>query len=288
MRRGLGILVGVLAALASTLGARAQQDKTPEPLSGLDLEPKLGQFVPADVKLTNADGKSVVLGDYLNHGKPVLLSLVYFRCPMMCPLTLTRLQERLNAVPFTLGDDFLSVVVSFDSTENAEAARLARDVYIAGYTRSTSPTARAGWTFHAAEAGESKRLADSIGFKYRFIPESSQFSHGSVIAVLTPDGRVARYLDGLGSDAKELRLALLEATEGKIARTWGDFFLHLCYRYDPHAGAYTVQAMRLMRAGGVLTMLAIGGLIFGTRLRRRITGARAASKAPALALGRTA
>lgn len=292
MPRPLAILAALLAALLGGRGASAQTNQVPEAMRGLDLIPKLGERLPSDIRLTNADGKDVTLGDYLNRGKPVLLSLVYYRCPMICPLTLTRLQERLNAVPFTLGDDFLSVVVSFDSTETTDAARLARDVYVAGYSRSSSPAARAGWSFHTAEAGQSKRLADAVGFPFRFIPESGQFAHGSVLTVLTPDGRVSRYLSALESDPKELRLALLEATQGAIAKTWGDFFLHMCYRFDPNAGAYTLQAMRLMRVGGLLTMIALAALIFaGTRLRRRAAHRAAASAATppsSLLLRRTA
>ncbi len=277
------------AALALSLApgafAQAFRQDLPEQMQGIALEPKLGDRVPMDVSLINTKGKPETLADSFAGKKPVVLALVYYSCPMMCPLILSRIQERINDLPYLAGEDYRLVVVSFDPNEKTELARGFEDAYVTGYRVPETPAVRSGIRFFTAPPGEAKRLADAIGFKYKFVPESGQYAHGSALAVLTGEGVVSRYVDGLAAERSELRLALLEASQGKIAKSLGDFFLHFCYRWDSTSGKYTLQAMRVMQIGGVLTMTGLGALVLTLRAGDRLRAARRAGvsvAAPAL------
>lgn len=268
-----GALAGLCAAaaLASAPSARAQIiDKDPPPaVQGLDLIPKLGQPIPLQLEFTDSAGKKVPLSSYFNQGgKPVVLALVYYNCPLMCPLVLQRIQDRLNAVKYQVGEDFNVVVVSFDPLNTTQMASEAKATYVGGYEKDRKLAER-GWTFHTSDAGSARLLADAVGFPYRFIPETGQYAHTAVLTVLTPDGHVSGYIDGMGQDSGELRMALLQASEGKIARGIGDFFLHRCYRYNPLTGAYALQAMVVMKIAGLLTVMSVTTLIVGLRAWER-------------------
>jgi protein SCO1 len=281
-----GAVAALLILLAAAFPARAQvlMKEDPEDLKGVDLVQKLGEQVPLDVPIVDSTGKTVELGSYFNQGKPVVLALVYYDCPMICPLLLSRLQDRLNDATFTVGEDYNVVVVSFDPTNTTEMAAANKATYLMGYNRKKTPEVEAGWSFHTAAAGNARVIAESVGFKYRYLEDVGEYAHPAVLMVLTPGGKVARYISGLDANKGELRLALLDASDGKIAKTIGDFFLHRCYRYDPKNGAYTLHAMRVMQMGGLGTLLAIGTLIAGLRAgerirahRRSAAGARAES-----------
>lgn len=268
-----------LLALAAPAPAQVIMREEPEDLKGTGVEQKLGEQVPLNVPIVDSSGKTVELGTYFNQGKPVVLALVYYDCPMICPLALSRLQDRLNDATFTLGKDYNVVVLSFDPTNTTEMAATNRAAYLMGYNREVTDEVRAGWTFHTAAAGNARAIANSVGFKYRYLEDVGEYAHPSVLVVLTPDGKVARYLSGLDANKGELRLALLDASDGKIARTIGDFFLHRCYRYDPKNGAYTLHAMRVMQMGGLGTLLAIGTLIAGLKAGERLRAHRAVAGA---------
>jgi protein SCO1/2 len=303
-RRPLARAVGALAIAAATLltpAASAQlasKDPPPE-LQGLELDQHPGAQAPADLVFTRSDGTPVKLGDYFNRGRPVVLSLVYFKCPMICPLTLTRLTERLNGVGaagYEIGKDYDVVVISFDHRDTARDAQIMRDAYALELKQERSDLLKSGFTFHTSDVSNVRLLASAVGFNYRFIPESGQFAHASALVVLTPEGKVARYLDGLSGDGKELRMALLEASQGKVSKGLADFFLHKCYIWDPKTGKYTISAFRLMQAGGFLTATAIAVLVVGlragerARAHRRERSSRASSRAaeatpPAHAMG---
>jgi protein SCO1/2 len=199
---------------------------------------------------------------------------------MMCPLVLTRIQERLNGINYTLGEDFNVVVISFDPANTTKMAADNKAAYLAGYNKSGKGV-EAGWTFHTSDPISVRKLADAVGFPYRYMPESGQYAHAAALTILTPDGRVSGYIDGIGPDAGELKLALLQASEGKIAKSIGDFFLHRCYRYDPRSGTYTVQAMRVMQIGGVLTVTSVVTLLVGLRAAERARKYRLAKRAAA-------
>ncbi len=282
-----------LAALAAALFSCAASAQTPKPLSttapfskelpkefqGVDIVSKLGQQVPLDLQFTGPDGKQVPLSTYFRPGKPVVLALAYFRCPMTCPLVLEKLQQGLNGVPYIVGADFNTLVVSFDPTETYHTAASNKDLYLTGYTKPVTQITRNGWDFLVSPDSAAATLASSVGFQYKFIPESGQYSHPAALIILTGDGKVARYLSGLDYTPNDLRLALLEASEGKIATTVGDFFRHLCFRFDASTGKYTVRAFRVMQLGAIITALALATLITGLRASERLKRSRAAARA---------
>jgi len=260
-----------IAAILAIAPVRAQviQKDPPAVLQGLYLVQKPGEKIPLDLEFTDSTGAKVSLAKYFNDGhKPVVLALVYYNCPMMCPLVLTRLQERLNGINYRVGEDFNVVVISFDPLNTTRMAAENKAAYLAGYT-SNGPAAAKGWTFHTSEPVAVRKLADAVGFPYKYIPESGQYAHPAALTILTPDGRISGYIDGLGQDKGELRLALLQASEGKIAKGLADFFLTGCYRYNAHTGTYTLQATRVMQIGGFLTVTAVVTLLVGMRAAER-------------------
>jgi protein SCO1/2 len=272
------------AFCAAPAPAQVIMKEVPEEMQGIELESKLGQQAALDTPIVDSTGKTVTLGSYFNQGKPVVLALVYYNCPMICPLTLARLQERLNSVSYTVGADFNVVVVSFNPDNTTQMAAENRETYLAGYNKPMTPVVRAGWTFHTATTGAARAIANSVGFKYRFYPESGEYGHPSVLTVLTSDGRISGYVQGLDPQPNDLRIALLQATQGKIANSVGDFFLHFCYRYDPRSGKYTMQVMRVMQLGGFLTVMGLTTLIVALRAGERARRARAARTAAPAAL----
>lgn len=269
--RQWGRVLATLLVLASACAAPAQvlMRELPEPAQGVDLEQRLGESLPLDVQFTNSEGVLVPLGRYFNQGKPVVLVMVYYNCPLICPLTLERLQQTLNGLHYTVGKDFNVVVISFDTRNTTEMAAANKAAYFMGYNREKTEEVLAGWEYHTATTTAARQLADAIGFRYKFIPETGEYSHPSTFVVATPDGKVSRYISGLEPDLRDMRLALLEASQGKIATSIGDFFLHLCFRWDPSAGAYSLHAMRVMQITGFLTVVGLGTLIAALKAGER-------------------
>lgn len=263
-------LVLVLAA-----PARAQLVKKdiPDVAKGAEVIERLGEQVPGDIELTNAEGEQVTTGKYFSNGKPTLLAMVYYTCPMICTVTLSQLQDCLKDLDYTVGEDFNLVVVSFNHTEPVSAAAQYKAAALADYGRELSPTIRDGFAFHVTDEANAKRLGDAIGFHFKRL-ENGEYAHPVALTILTPDGHISRYVYGLEYPAKRIKLALLGATDGEIAESIGDYFLHLCYTYDPNAGTYNMQAMTIVRIGGVLTMVLLGGLIVGLKLTEKRRHAR--------------
>lgn len=281
VRSWLLALAAAGCLLARPARAQILMPEPPEELQ-IDLVQKPGEQVPLDLQFTDSTGALVPLGKYFNQSKPVVLALVYYGCPQLCPLTLERLQDRLNDVTYDLGDDFYTLVVSFDHTNTTAQAASAKQAYLTGYKNTGDKAAAAGWEFFTSDAGSVRRLADSVGFPFKYIPESGQYSHGSALVVLTPEGRISRYLNGLqptGEGGSELRLALLEASEGKIAKGFADFFLHRCFQWNPAKNAYTLEAFRVMQIGAILTAAAVATLLVALKAGERARAIRRATRA---------
>jgi protein SCO1/2 len=231
---------------------------------------RLGAQVPLDLTFRDEDGHTVRLGDCCG-GKPTVLVLAYFRCPMLCTQVLNGLTDALRGVKFTIGKEFNVVTVSFDAREGPALARAKKASYVEDYGR---PGAAAGWHFLTGEQESIDELARAVGFRYQYDPKKDQFAHGSGIMVLTPQGRVARYFYGIRHTPRDLRLGLVEASHNKIGSP-ADQILLLCYQYDPHGGKYTPVAMNLVRLGGVVTLLVLAstvGLYWWREWRRGRTG----------------
>ena len=276
-------LAAFAAALPFALTASAQiimKDPPPE-AQDVGLVSKLGEQVPLDLEFVNGEGKNVKFRDYFKAGKPVVLTLMYYRCPMVCPLVLERLQQGMNGLPYIVGEDYTSVVLSFDPTETSKTAAEAKVQYLGGYAKPVTPVVKAGWDFLVCPSSNVRVLANAVGFNYKYIDEAGQYSHPVSLIVLTPEGKVARYVSGMDYTPEDLRMALLEASKGKIASSIGDWFRHTCYVYNDKTGKYTMRAMNVMRIGGFLTVAALGTLIAGLKAGERLRAMRR-SRAAAL------
>lgn len=264
------VLVPVLASvLAST--ALAEEAEVPPHLAmppemaDIGIEERPGAPVARDVRLTNHEGREFTFGEYLDDGKPVILVLAYYQCPMLCTLVLNGIVDGLKSLAWTTGESFRTVIVSIDPTETPELAAEKRNNYLEEYGRPVGP---GGLEFLVGEEAEVRKLADSVGFGYRWDEAASQYAHSAAAFVLTPDGTLSRTLYGISFTERDLRLALTEAGEGKVGSAW-DRVLLFCYHYDPSARSYGLAAMRLMRAGGAATLLFLAAVFFGLSRRKR-------------------
>jgi protein SCO1/2 len=250
-------------ALAAATGAKAVPVN---PAQDIGFDQKLGDKVPLDLEFRDETGKSVRLGDYVRD-RPVILSLAYYGCPMLCGLALQGLASSLKPLGYDAGKEFRVVTVSFDPRETPEMASKAKPGYLALYGR---PGAEDGWHFLTGPQDSIDRLTKAVGFRYAWDEEQQQFAHATGIVLLTPEGRVARYFFGVDYEAKDLRLGLIESAGGRIG-SLADRLLLLCYQYDPHTGRYSAAAMGLVRVAAALGVagLATFVVVLARRDRRR-------------------
>jgi len=233
-------------------------------LREVGIDHKLDALVPPDLEFADETGRPVRIGDYVGR-RPVVLALVYYECPMLCTQVLNGLVGSLEALAFNPGEEFEVVVVSFDPGETPALAADKRRMYLKRYSR---PGTDAGWHFLTGREASVKALADAVGFRYAYDEAIDQYAHPAAITVLTSEGRVSSYLYGIEFAPRDLRLALVEATEGRIG-TAIDQVLLFCYHYDPETGKYGLVVMNLVRTGGILTVLGLGAFILVTLRRER-------------------
>jgi protein SCO1/2 len=236
--------------------AWGQENRFPPELEGVGIDEKLGARVNLDLEFTAENGYQVPLRSFFRSGRPVILNLVYYKCPMLCNLVLNGQTSSLKEVAWTVGEQFDVVTISIDPEEMFNLAVAKKKWYLEQYGR----PAESGWHFLTDYQGNARRLADQIGFHYRWDAATQQWAHAAAIMVLTPDGRVSRYLYGIKYQPRDLRLALTEASEGKLG-TVGDKLLLFCFHYDPSSKAYVPFARNLMKLGGVLTVFVLGGFL---------------------------
>lgn len=229
----------------------------PPMLEGVGVEEKVGQQVDLNLTFIGTNGYPVPLSEFFHKGKPVIIDMVYYRCPQLCNLVLNAQTQVLREIPWTPGEEFEVVTISIDPFETFDLAQSKRAQYMLSYDRPAP-----GWHFMADTEGHAKQLASQLGFRYRFDERQGQFAHQAAIMLLTPEGKVSRYLYGIKFKARDVRLALTEAAEGRGKFTI-DRLLLFCYHYDPATHSYTLFATNVMRAGGVLTVLLLGGFVWG-------------------------
>lgn len=270
-RRALpgGWAVGLLAVLVAVAlvpsTARAQRaEPLPKELEGIGIKDRPGAQVPLDLEFVAEDGRPVRLAQLVSGERPVILTLVYYRCPMLCGVLLNGLLDGLKEMPWTVGREFDVVTVSIDPLETPTLARFKKQGFLVEYGR---PEAAAGWRFLTGRREAIARLAESVGFSYRYDEETKQYVHAAGIFVLTPDGRVARTLYGVMFEPRTLRLALTEAGDGKVGGA-SERFLLACFHYDANAGRYVVAATNVMRMGGLATVAVVGVWLGSFWLRR--------------------
>jgi protein SCO1/2 len=262
------------AALALTLAASvAAWDKDQPPpktpaasrpriLTDIGFDQRLGDTIPLDAAFRDESGRTVRLGDYFG-SRPVVLSLAYYECPMLCTVTLNGLASALDVLTFAPGREFEVVTVSFEPKETPALAAAKKAVYLRRYRR---PGAEKAWHFLTGDAESIRRLTQAVGFRYAWDETTKQYAHASGVMVLTSDGRLARYLYGVEYAPKDLRLAIFEAAQGKILSPVDQLLLY-CYHYDPDQGRYGTTVMRILRVAGVLTVVGLGTMM--ATLRRR-------------------
>ena len=246
----------MLTAMLAVVSALADQ-QLPPMLEGVGVDEKVGRNVDLNLTFIDETGYPVPLSKYFKAGRPVLLNLVYYRCPMLCNLILNGQTATLREIPWTPGEEYEIVTISIDPSEGFDLAREKKALYLGNYGKPAP-----GWHFLADHESHAKQLAEAIGFHYRYDAKIEQYAHASAIMTLTPDGRMSRYLYGIRFKARDVRLALTEAAEGKGKFTI-DKLLLFCYHYDPQSKSYTLFARNVMRLGGVLTVTIMGFVLWG-------------------------
>lgn len=237
----------------------------PKALEGVGIDQKLDEQIPLDLVFKDEAGREVPLSNFFSKGKPVVLALVYYRCPMLCTQILTGLESTLKAVTFNPGKDFEVVAVSFDPKDTPELAAAKKQTYLRRYAR---PNTANGWHFLTGDEKNIKSLTDAVGYHYKYDPKTDQFAHASGIMVLTPDGRVSRYFYGVEYAPRDVRLGLVEASQNKIGSP-ADAILLFCFHYDPSTGKYGAIAINILRGSAALFAL-IGGMFLLIVIRRDV------------------
>ena len=249
-------------ALASTASAQLTSDPMqsvgvrPELLKQVGIDQKLNQPIPLNLAFHDENGKTVQLNEYFGQ-KPVILTLVYYNCPMLCTQILNGVESGLKELPMDIGRQFNVVTVSIDPTDTHVLASVKQEMYTGMYGRTG---AAQGWHFLTGDEPQIKQLAAAAGFRYAYDSDTKQFAHASAIMILTPEGKISRYLYGIEFPSRDLRLGLDEASEGKIGSPV-DAILLFCYHYDPHTGKYGLLISHVIQAGGALTLLVLGALV---------------------------
>ncbi|MBO6513752.1 MAG: SCO family protein [Phycisphaerales bacterium] len=268
----LAVLATVIAMSAFPAAAQRLLEKDEiRQLNGVDLLESQGSTLPMDAVFTTADGRDVALAQYFLDDKPTILALVYYECPIVCPTVLTSLVTTLNDLDYTAGEDFRVLVISFDHTENTTQALAKRENFIRNYERSTTnPSVRDGIEFFTGSEESIRSIANSVGFAFNEIA-GGEYAHPISLMAVSPKGVLTRYMYGYDYPTKDMKLTLLDASEGKIAASLGDRLLHFCYRYDPLAGSYSLVAFRVMQIGAglgaIILATVIGLLFYGERKR---------------------
>ncbi len=236
----------------------------PELLQDVGLDQRLNTQLPLTLQFKDEEGRTVRLGDYFGK-RPVILTLAYYECPMLCTQVLNGVASAIGVLKFSVGQEYEIVTVSFDPRDTPERARAKKASYIERYNR---PGAQAGWHFLTGNSREISALTRAVGFRYAYNASVGQFAHASGIMVATPEGRLSHYFYGIEYWPRDLRLALIEAADRKIGSPVDDVLLY-CFHYDPASGRYSLAVMTVVRIAGVLTLVAGGTAIVLMRRRER-------------------
>jgi protein SCO1/2 len=266
----------VLALMILAVSASAQMNNgimgapanmRPPRLQNVGIEQHLDAQVPPDLSFRDDTGKTVKLGDYFGR-KPMILNLVYYNCTMLCGEALAGLASAMRLVKFDVGSEFDVITVSFDPRETPEMAAAKKIDYVKRYGRAN---ANAGWHFLTGQPDSINALTKIVGFQYQYDPKSNQYAHATAIMVLTPQGRISRYFYGVDFPPKDLRMGLVEASQGKIGNAV-DAVLLYCYHYDPETGKYGAMVSNILRLAAAVTILMLGVFLFILwRLDRSVT-----------------
>jgi protein SCO1/2 len=244
----------ILVCFGSLAAAQSQQRR--QILSDVGIDQKLDAQVPPDLVFQDESGRDVRLGDYFGK-RPIVLALVYYKCPMLCTMVLNDLTKAMNSMKMNCGQQFDILTVSFNPHETPDLARQKKNQYIRAYRR---PEAEEGWHFLTGSQPSIEALTKSVGFRYAWDPKYQQYAHASGLIILTPQGRTARYFYGIDYAPSDLELSLAEASHGKETSV-ADQLLLFCFHYDPSTGRYSLMVTRLIQAGGILTVLLLASYV---------------------------
>ncbi len=245
-----------LAVLFTSTGVIAQlnQGNTPEALQGVGVEEKLGDYIPLDATFSTVNGDSTTLGDLLEEGKPVILNPLYFECPMLCGLVIEGMMDVVDELAWQPGKDYLIISFSVDPGEDHLMAVRYREEYLAGLQNTD---AQEGWYFLTGKQSQIDRVTEATGFSVREVQGTGEYAHSAAIMMLSPDGKITRYLYGISYNEFDVRNALYESADGKIGNTLEKVVMY-CYQYDPDSGSYVPVAMNIMKLGGLATLIILG------------------------------
>ena len=230
----------------------------PPGLAFVGIEQHLNAQLPANLEFRDELGNAVKLGDYFGHGRPVILNLGYYQCPMLCSELLQGLVGSMKALTLELGQDFDVVTLSFDPSETTDMAAAKKRDIMKRYGRANADR---GWHFLTGRADQIKALTDAVGFQYQFDPKTGQYAHATAIVLLTPDRRVAEYFYGVEFSPRDLRLGLVQASQGKIGNITDSVLLY-CYHYDPRSGKYGAVISNVLKISGLATILILGTFVY--------------------------
>ena len=233
-------------------------NQRPPGLQFVGIEQHLNADVPVDLQFRDETGRAVTLADYFGHGRPVILNLGYYQCPMLCSELLQGLVGSMKALTFNLGKDFDVVTVSFDPSETPEMAAAKKRDIMKRYGR---PDTDQGWHFLTGQADQINALTRAVGYQYQFDPKTEQYAHAAAIVMLTPDHHVSGYFYGVEFSPKDLRLGLVQASQNRIGNL-GDQVLLYCYHYDPRTGKYGAIIGNVLKLAGGVTLLILGTFMF--------------------------
>jgi protein SCO1 len=251
-------LVGTSASAQLNNGVMSPPANTRPPrLENVGIEQHLDAQVPPGLIFRDDSGKTVKLGDYFGH-KPLILNLVYYNCTMLCGEALAGLSSAMRLVKFDIGNEFDVVTVSFDPRETPEMAAAKKKDYVGRYGRAN---AAAGWHFLTGQPDSINALTKAVGFQYQYDAKTNQYAHATAIMVLTPQGRISRYFYGVDFPPKDLRMGLVEASQGKIGNAV-DAVLLYCYHYDPETGKYGAMVANILRLAAAAMILIMGSFLF--------------------------
>jgi protein SCO1/2 len=265
-RRYVRIALATAVIFFAELATPGRAENTPiaQVADQIKISPPLGATLPPDLSLIDADGRTARLGDSFGK-RPVILHLVYYECPMLCKLSSDGLLRAVSTLSLQPGQDFSIVTVSFDPREGPELSARAREMAM---ERTGREAVNTSWQFFTGEKATIDRLCDALGFRYLYDEKTGQFAHASGVFILTPQGKLSRYLSGVQFSPRDLRLALVEASAGKVGSA-ADQVMLMCYMYDPITGKYGLAIMTILRIAGVATVSAIGVGIFVMVRRER-------------------
>ncbi len=259
--------VSLSAKLAPPIGKTV--DEPVPALKGVGIDQKIGSFFPVDAEFRDEEGKKVQLGQYLESGKPLIVSPVYYGCQSLCNYHLNGLTDGLKGLDWSAGDKFQVLAISFDDSEGPELAKGKKASYMKLYDR---PHGEAGWHFLTGDSKAIKTFTDSIGFKFHWNEELKEWAHPSAAIVVSPEGKITRYLPGVYFKPQDIKLALNESVQGKLG-TFIDRMVLFCFRYDEHQSKYSPIVVNIMKLGGALMLVALMAWLipFWLRSRRRLT-----------------